>query len=69
MTSASHAEDQFDYGRKKINKYLFIYLFIYVNAPIVQWLEYAVANGVARVRFPVGAKNIYLFFFFILKYH
>ena len=26
------------------------------TAPLVQWLEYAVANGVARVRFPDGAS-------------
>ncbi len=37
------------------------------KALIVQWLEYLVANEVARVRFPVGA-NIYTFcFFFVLK--
>ena len=27
------------------------------GAPLVQWLEYAVANGVARVRFPDGANQ------------
>ena len=26
-----------------------------MHAPIVQWLEYVVANDVAGVRFPVGA--------------
>ena len=28
------------------------------DAPIVQWLEYVVANDVAGVRFPVGANAV-----------
>lgn len=30
---------------------------IILKASLVQWLEYAVANGVARVRFPDDAKR------------
>ncbi len=33
-----------------------------IPALLVQWLEYAVANGVARVRFPDSAYPIFLFY-------
>ena len=54
MTTASHAVGpEFD-SRSS---------YIILLAPLVQWLEYAVANGVARVRFPDGAainNNIFI---------
>ena len=65
--NACHSESTFfgekneviDICRYSFKFFKYILIFSFQNAPVVQWLEYAVANGVARVRFSAGTISIY----------